>query len=541
MTPLDPQIERSPTGERLGTGEEHSASAAGHCWRWHCGLVTLLLALSLAPVWISPRFPSQNGPWYLLLVHMTDQIENPLWNYAEYYHLSVRFVPHMLHESLVFGLYQVFPLLVAEKVALSIYVVLLPLSVFYLLWAVAPQGIVFGYFSFLMVHSFSFYRGYHDYCLSIPFFFLAFALWHRNRERFRFRHFLLVGLLSALAYLGHLITFALLVGTIGLFRLRETGSLGAAVRSVLGATWIGWLLMIDFVTVVLRHPGGFTPEDSSFLPVHTVLENFVRNMFYSSSFPAYVIATVPWLVIALVLVAGLLRAVRRSRGIRGVAVEPLALVVAALLCVYLLSPYKLLGWHRVNVRVIPFVLGMALCGAARYAPDWWRRSSFRTPVLTSVCCAAVAVYLLLARDVMQMNRDVDEYTAGIDYFPGNMQLLPIHLQNDPHGQIRPVTRAHEYYHIARGGANGRSVARFKHLTTLWYRRPFEDQFPEYDAKNEHQSMHAIAEAYGCVLLWGMDQAWERRLEDAGFQCRFREKRLAVYIKAPDTAVAHKSH
>jgi hypothetical protein len=507
--------------------------------RWHLCLVLGLMAASLLPIWVAPRFPSQNGPWYLLLVHMMSELGSPEWNFAEFYQVNWHPVPHSLNELLMLVLSGAMPLLIAEKVALTLYAVAVPLSVFYFLGSVAPSWKFMGYFSFLAVHNYVFYRGYQDFSLSIPLFFFAFALWHRYRNHARLPQWIALALLSAAIYLAHLLTFLLLASAIGFYRLIETRDLRKAIASGLAATWLGWILVGDYVLLVRDHSSGFTAADTGYLAPHTALENIAFKMFMSISSGAYVVAVLPWLWVAYIVGRRVWEAVRTPGGSGKLILDPLVALTAILTAAYFAIPYKLAGWHYVNVRIIPFILLFSLaCGGA--APPA-ALNRIRTILVASVAVAAVTVYGLLAVQVVRMNQEIDDYLSGIPHFVPNSRLLPVHLENEAFGQVRPLTRAHEHYHIAKGGVNGYSVARYDHLTFLWYRTPPDRLFPRFNPRAPEESLRQISLSYDYVLVWGRDEVWPARLAATGFEMVHRQGKLQLFRnKRPLLVAAEKA-
>jgi hypothetical protein len=501
---------------------------------WHIYLMLALMAASLLPIWITAQFPSQNGPWYLLVVHMVKELGSPQWNFADFYQVNWNPVPHSLNELLMLGLYYFMPLLTAEKVALTVYALALPLSIFYFLGAVAPKWKFMGYLSFLAIHTFTVYRGYQDFSLSIPLFFFAFTFWYRHRDTARLPHWILLALLSAAIFLAHLVTFVMLAGTIGYFRLLETRQIRKALFACLAVTWVGWILVVDYVFLIEEKHSAFRPEDTSFVPFHTALESIARDMFYTISPLAYVIAVLPWLWLAYFLGRRIWRSVRQSGGLRELSSDPIFVITTSLAVTYFVTPEKLAGWHEVNTRLVPFMLLMGLACGGSVASAATRR--IRLALISTVAVAAVIVYGLLAVEVVRMNRDIEEYVSGIPYFQPNSRLLSLHSENDAFGQVRPVTRAHEHYHIAKGGANGFSVARYDHLTLLWYRNPpattfprfRTEAFPEYRTAAFDESLRHVSEAYEHVLIWGRADDLPARLKAAGFRLVHRQGRLQLF-------------
>ena len=136
--------------------------------RGHRVLIGTLIVLSLIPIWAVEYFPSQNGPWSLLMAKMLVDYNNPAFNYAAYYEPSWHAIPHMLHTLIVYALGLVMPVLTAHKVAISAFVVLFPISVFVFLESIDPRRTVLGYASFLFVYNVPLLRGYHDYSIGLP-------------------------------------------------------------------------------------------------------------------------------------------------------------------------------------------------------------------------------------------------------------------------------------------------------------------------------------------------------------------------------------
>ncbi|HUT89227.1 MAG TPA: hypothetical protein VMY37_07010 [Thermoguttaceae bacterium] len=495
----------------------------------HILVVAALILGSLAPVWATEFFPSQNGPWYLLAAHMMREYGNPQWNYAEYYELSWHPIPHMLHTLLMFGFSYLAPIFIAQKLALSVYVILLPLSIFYFLSVAAPDKKVLGYFAFLMIHSYTFYRGYHNFCLSIPLFFFTFAVWLRHRENLRKRDLAILAVLASLTYLSHLFAFLLLVFAIGWYQLIQTQSFRTALRSVFTVTWPAWLLLLYFVFLNLQVNTWVDRSEREWLLPHTAVEYFVRKFFYTTSASAYAVGVAGFLWIVYLLGRRFIQAIANGRhGLAQALRDPFLTMVLVLIPLYFLLPWKFWNWHYISARMIPFMLALSLA-AAGSLPVWGRRVGFQAAFVATVALAALAIDGLMTCEVVRLEKYVQQYTSGIAAFEPNGKLLPIHVENPQFGQIRPLTRAHEYYHIARGGANGQGAAYFNTLVPVRYRaHPIERAFPGFEEDSAEQSMKRIAEAYDYVLVWAGDREWTERLQRSGFNLAHADGKLELY-------------
>jgi hypothetical protein len=494
--------------------------------------VAALVACVLVPIWTPAWFPSQNGPWFLLPTHMFKEYGNPAFNYAEYFVRNWHPIPHMLHDALVGLVSFVAPLATAEKIVLSLNALMLPASLFALLSVVGREFRFLACLGFVMALGYPFFRGYHDFTLSVSLFFFMLAYWMRHRSQLGPRQAAALNLLAVLVWLSHLFTFALLAGVVGWIRLFETKRLSQAFVAALQSTWPGWLLTADYLWLNSQ-ASWIDHSDTEWLPLHWIVENFAREMFRTVSEGAYVISVLTWSWAAYFLWRGWRRSgATLGETIRTLLRHPLSSLIIFLCIAYLALPYKVIGWHKVNTRLIPFILGLTLAGIA-CLPLGTIPQRLKRTFLGVMAAAMVAISSLLTAQVMEMERMVAEYVSGIEQFEPNARLLPIHLDNPAFGAIRPITRAHEYYHIAKGGANGESIPSLNTLSVMWYRNyPVSEEFPPY-SPDDPTSLQKIRGFYDYVLIFGEDADEARdSLEQLGFRAVHRQGRLTLLRRIP---------
>src|SRR4051794_12779606 len=83
-----------------------------------------LLAAFLAPVWLLDYFPTQDGPAHLYNAWLLRDFVRPDSPFREFFEVRTEPVPNWFIQVLLMGLYTVVPPLVAQKVLVSLYVVL---------------------------------------------------------------------------------------------------------------------------------------------------------------------------------------------------------------------------------------------------------------------------------------------------------------------------------------------------------------------------------------------------------------------------------
>ena len=481
------------------------------------------MVASLVPIWSTTYFPSQNGPWHLLTVHMMHEYNNPAFNYAEFYVPSFHAIPHLAHTLLVYLLAFAFPLLVAHKIVISVYALLLPVSIFLLLAVLNPKRVAAGYVGFLLVYNVPLLRGYHDYTLGIPLVFLTLTYWLRHRDQMTLVRTGVTMLLIVAVYLSHVFNVLVLGLSMLVFVLHRGWSLPAVTR-VLLLFLPASVLLIEYVVYSLLHTQWLDTSELEFLAPHVAVNGFFERFFSTFSETAYYLAVIPLLLGAPMLSRSLKKAYRRSGEVwYRVAIHSPALTLFLLFAaLYFMTPFKFLGWHYVNVRFIPYVIVFAL--ASLTASGRLQRRA----VITTVSAAALGIYYINTIHFMGTGRQLAEYLSAVDKMRPNTTLLPLAFDGSQIGRMSPLAHAYDYYNIYRGGANGKGIAKFNTVTPMVYRvYPVARRFPVWEHYRPRR-LPRVAESYDHVLIWGGDAATVSLLRQAGFDLIHEQGKLRFF-------------
>jgi hypothetical protein len=101
----------------------------------YIAMAVVLIALSLAALWLNTFPPLQDYPYHLVRYHITVNYWNDDYNYQDIASLSLFPTPYIITDYLVLALSPIFSVETSGKIILSIYIILLPVSVFYLVHA----------------------------------------------------------------------------------------------------------------------------------------------------------------------------------------------------------------------------------------------------------------------------------------------------------------------------------------------------------------------------------------------------------------------
>jgi len=168
-------------------------------------LFILCTAIFLIPVWLFRFLPLVDYPQHLAIAHIFHNYGNEGNLFQDYYRINFFPVAYMFHTIFLHIMSFVFPMEIAGKLYLSLYIILLPISVLSCIKAYNGEK-WFCFFAFLFIYNFPFLMGFMAYFMAVPFFFLNLAaLTHYAKKKgahTRAQGILLAGLffLSALTH-----------------------------------------------------------------------------------------------------------------------------------------------------------------------------------------------------------------------------------------------------------------------------------------------------------------------------------------------------
>jgi hypothetical protein len=169
-----------------------------------------LIIIHLLPIWAFQYFPSQDGPCHLNNANIVREYNNPeLPVFRQYHTFNKNLDPNWLGHLVLAGLMCVFPMLVAEKILLSGYVLLLPLSIRYALRAIRPDVGFLAFLAFPFIYNYLFHMGFYNFSYSLPMFFFVIGFWLKYRDRFMLRETVTLSFLSLLLYYCHIVSLVM--------------------------------------------------------------------------------------------------------------------------------------------------------------------------------------------------------------------------------------------------------------------------------------------------------------------------------------------
>lgn len=198
-------------------GEERETEERTHnAPRWETFSFCLLVLAHLVPVWIGPRFPSQDGPAHVENSRiLRELISGHSALYAQFYELNRALLPNLACEAVLAPLLGAVSPVLAERILLSAHVLAFPLAVRWLIAQLGPRCRFLSMLAFPLIFNWTLYMGFYNFNTGVPALLLALLACLRFHSRPSL--FSAVGLAAAalLAYFCHLVTFLVLTLVLG--------------------------------------------------------------------------------------------------------------------------------------------------------------------------------------------------------------------------------------------------------------------------------------------------------------------------------------
>ena len=405
-------------------------------------LFVLLTILYLLPLWLFPYMPTLDGPVHLESAQtlrelaagnsvkgggVLEQFFAPQW----------RLATNQLYALLLVNLGALMPILVAEKLILSVYVVGLLLALVFALRGLRG-AILTAFLAFPVIYSYIFYIGFFNLCFGLPLFLLSLGFYFRLAENPPLRRTVLLaaGLALTLLILYFVHVFATICTLLTLGVMVVLGLFRRNWRTFL-VTTLAVVPALALIAAFLIAPQGIGAEAAAntatdFLSVSELVQNFFvhsPNFLFKVYVPLVVHSwvdiffTLPWNLLLLGLAA---LAVWRSFKAHILPHGELLGALAVFVFIIVWTPTRLgeAGW--LTERFLPFgyLLLILWVASAKFSPRFWRYAAG----LGIICAAALMAYRLPIHAMLVT--DIEEYVSISRIIPDGATVLPLNLDDE---------------------------------------------------------------------------------------------------------------
>lgn len=408
-------------------------------------LFLLLLALNLTYIWQQPYFLTSDGPAH---VHNASLLNQWLHGHGisffkQFYSLHLQPEPNWFTHAVLLLLQQFFSPIVCEKLLLSLYALLFPLS----LWYTGRQfnrSAGLSLLLFPLSFHFLLYYGFYNYCFGLTFAICYIGLWQQLRSSSYSKQ--VMGLLpaSVLVYLTHILGWLVIAVVLGGIFFAELGQAyrGKHLRFWRTTVLRHWAVLVFCgalpIVLSLLFVSTHTSEIQYYpQTVHDMWQAFVSLQVLQIFSPVEISLSVAYIVLLGVLFG--YTAVQRLRTRTFLAADGFLFAIPVFLVLYL--------WQPVSLSMAGFWIGRMSWLPWLLLACWLGTQTFphRMVTVVSVLLAVLTIGFGWLRMPYQQKLSAAEtdYLSAIPSVNANTVILPLsfaHEGLDEQGRVIAADR-----------------------------------------------------------------------------------------------------
>ena len=464
-------------------------------------LIGVLIVVYLLPIWLFPYFPTQDGVSHVYNSQILTEYNNPEYQFRDYYEVNWYPFPNWLSYFSLSVLMFVFPPLIAEKVFLSLYVILFPLAVSYFLNAVQRGRHALVVLSFTFIYNYLFLMGFYNFAVSVPLFLLALGYWWKHKDQMNKTRIVLLNLLVVVTYFAHLISYAFILFSIALLAvLHFRRNFKPVFKTGCSLLPAAILLLVYLPTSDLL--AGEPPEFglarvgelfANLIGMHVLVAYAEPPSWLSAAIAAFLV----------ILVVTTLWQNRRGVTAEGAGQKAFFCLTCVLLGLYFILPNAIGPGGWVNDRLAILATLVIFAWFRGFDKAQWERVF--TAAVTLLALINIVYVGILFKN---LNAEIREFNAFVQRVGKNKIILPLHF--DPSGSSERVgifVNAANYYCLDNGCINlGNYEVQFDYFPVRFnadFERPLDEKewVQVVHWEPERIDLCAYADNVDYLLLW----------------------------------------
>lgn len=443
-----------------------------------------LVAAHIVPLWVAEFLPFMDLPQHLATIAVLHGADDPELGYGAYFFVDLLATPYLFYYLVTDLLAYVLPLETANRVFLSLYVLLLPLSAWRYLRAFGRDPVV-SLLAFPVVYGTFLFMGFVNYVSALPFLLLAMAALRRWLDGGGWRAFTWLSVHTLVLFLSHTQAYLLYVGCAGLYLLLAWPGLRTALRAALHL--VPTLVLFAIWAVSARMLAGdaewqagnagrnASPAGAQWEDLATTLRELPARLVdaYRDSSDELLLALLGFVVL-LLLVARRPPVTEGARAwLRENALELVSLVLLAL---YVALPVSYKWIWPLNWRLVPvaYLVGLAWLRLPPLGP--WTRAA----LVTALAVLSLAGVWNHAKHIRAFDEEVGPLTEVLDAAGPRRRVMGLIFDKGSGvvtTTLAPYLHFAQYYQARRGGMADFSFANFAQSPVKFHDRTGPPKLP----------------------------------------------------------------
>ena len=242
----------------------------------------LLLAAHVGVIWLLPYVPTQDGPSHVYNLVILKDLLNGGRVWGNFFTYQLRAVPNLGFHIIAYPLLSFFPPLIVEKIFITIYTVLMGISLPLLLRTFDRPVLPLSYLIFPVIFNFTLLMGFYSYAIGIPLYILAFCFAWEIRHRSIYCKFVCLNLAGITLFYFHLIPFIFFLMSLMAIIMAEAAGCKKKLREFvkfLATIFPSLLILFFYLNQGIRSP---FPDVSYLFSLSRLLDLIVDLSFFST-------------------------------------------------------------------------------------------------------------------------------------------------------------------------------------------------------------------------------------------------------------------
>ena len=407
----------------------------------------LLVVLYVIPIWIFKYFPSQDGPPHFSNAFILRHYNDPQYVFNQFYEIRKAPIPNWASHAIMMLLMYLAPPLIAEKLLLTGYIVLMAGGMLYLLNAVGKERTPLVFLGLPFIYNHPLLIGFYNFLLSVAMLTIAMGYWWKHFETFRAKNMFILALLLVITYFCHLVGLVLTLFSIGTVAI-----LLLAFRfDRWKQTLLSLLSMLPAIGLTIYYLKMWGTERGESGRIGDLWNSFIRNealAYYSQSqLTIAKFVTVAFVILFLyTLIRDHFFTKEWRRCLRVHRKDFFLLLCVAFFFIYLKAPEGIAGGWCIKMRLVflPFLIIIPWLS--------WDMPKIAKGIIGGLLIILAATYLIhSAYYHKRLSDQVEIYTSGYDVVERNKVILPLSFGNKGGSwRIGVLFHTGGYYTCARG-------------------------------------------------------------------------------------------
>ena len=339
-------------------------------------LVGVLCLLHLIPIWGFTFIPTQDGISHVYNSYILKEWNNPDYTkFHQVYDLNLTFFPNWSNYAFFYLALHIVSPLIAEKIYVSICVLLFPFSFYYLLTAINKRLRIFSLLGFLYSYNYLLQMGFYNFTLAFPLCLISIGYWWKYKACLSITRVAVLNLLIIGTYFSHFGPFTMLVFALTFFAfvhfLEHLPDWQNSLRKSL--SFFGYMVPVFFILVntVLKNPETLYPEKwlerhksnqfSHYLPWTELWNNFLKVeslVYFNDSY--IIVSKILLIFICLCIMWTIIERIHQKQVFRSQDVFLFLSIILVVLYFKLPWRHGSPGW--INPRINLFIFRYCLAG-----------------------------------------------------------------------------------------------------------------------------------------------------------------------------------